>query len=71
MYITPYLNQYLYRCFYHLSSNFKYYPQKYYLIKSVVVIIEFAPSIMVNHIDNLLTLLLNYLSDQNNYDGLQ
>ena len=71
MYITPFLNQYLYRCFYHLSSNFKYYSQKYYLIKSVGIIIEYAPSIIQNHIDNLLKLLLKYLSDENNYDGLQ
>lgn len=71
MYITPFLNQYLYRCFYHLSSNFKYYTQKYYLIKSIVTIVEYAPSIIQNHIDNLLKLLLNYLNDQNNYDGLQ
>lgn len=71
MYITPFLNQYLYRCFYHLSSNFRYYNQKYFIINSIVVIIEYAPSIICNHIDNLLQLLLRYLSDKNNYDGLQ
>lgn len=69
--ITPYLKQYTYMCFYHLSSNFKYYNNKHYLIESIVIIIEHAPSIIENHIDSLLKLLLNYLADRNNYEGLE
>ena len=71
MLITPYLKQYTYHCFYHLSSNFKYYKNKSFLIKSIVIIIELAPSVIENQVDSLLKLLLNYLSDRNNYEGLE
>jgi hypothetical protein len=65
--ITPFLKKIAYTCFYHLSSNFKYYPEKHYLIKSITILIEYAPSMIENHVDNLLKLLLQYLEDRNNY----
>lgn len=68
--ITPFLKKITYNCFYHLSSGFRYYPQKQSLIQSVIVLVEYAPSIIENHIDSLLQLLLNYLDDRNNYEGL-
>jgi len=69
--ITPFLKKITYNCFYHLSSNFKYYNHKRTLIQSIIIMIEYAPSIIENHIDSLLNLLLNYLADRNNYEGLE
>lgn len=69
--ITPFLKKITYNCFYHLSSNFKYHNHKCTLIQSIIIIIEYAPSIIENHIDSLLNSLLNYLQDRNNYEGLE
>lgn len=59
--ITPYLKQYTYMCFYHLTYHFKYYPNKEYLIKSIIVIIQYANNIIHNQIYGLLQILLSFL----------
>ena len=69
--ITPYLKQYTYNCFYHLSSGFKYYRNKPFLIRSIAIIVELAPAVLENQVDALLNLLLAYLADRNNYEGLE
>lgn len=69
--ITPYLKQYTYNCFYHLSSEFKYYKNKPFLIKSIAIIVELAPAVIENQVDSLLQLLLAYLDDRSNYEGLE
>ena len=68
--ITPYLKQYTYMCFYHLTSNFKYYQNKTYLIQSVIVIIQYAHNIIRNQIDGLLHIILTFLAD-GNYDTIK
>jgi hypothetical protein len=68
---VPFLKKIAYNCFYHFSSNFKYYHEKTYWIKSFSILIEHASFVIQSHVNTLLELLLKYLEDRVNYEGLE
>ena len=69
--IIPYLKKFTFNIFLHLTTNFKYFPEKKYLINSLTILISEASSIIDNHIDELLEILLSYLKDRKNYEGME
>lgn len=69
--LIPFLKKFTYTIFMHLNTNFKYYPEKKYIIKALSIIIWRAPSLIENHVDMLLNSMLGYLEDRKNYEGLE
>ena len=68
--IIPFLKKQLHNILLSLKTNFKYHPEKYYLIKSLLMFIEQSPSIIENHVELLLESILGYVEDRKNYEGL-